>query len=446
MKKLYYLFLLLFIHLTVINNSVSQFTDYQSPFTGSLNSGDFATIPFGSMNSYHAWICGDSSMVMKLYPFSVPPQFRIVKGNLPQGITFKAMCSIDTTTAFAAGMNGTVSVVYKTTNTGQNWILVFSQPNGNINSIWFKTSQTGLMAGDPAGGRWSLFKTTNGGVNWDSAGMYLPQAGSEVSFSNDMFARGDTVWMGTNNSRIYISQNFGMNWSIRNLPGIQNIRTVNNDFASMGGNVGFIGGDSLLESYSWGNTWNVVRNIPGNGQVTGLLGSNPGVDASGFPVFYSKQGSLYYNLQGWILFHTATSGVYTYLFKARPIGQYWNNGSAMLGLMNNGKVWICNCAWGGITPINNIIPTSLKLHQNYPNPFNPLTKIKFEIPSAHDMQPVNLSVYNSLGELTAILVNEVLSSGIYEAEFDASAYSSGLYFYKITSGGISVSKKMLVVK
>lgn len=427
-------------------NLYSQFTDFQSPFYGSLNSGDFASQPFGVMYSYQAWLCGDSGMVMKIYFNTIPSTFRIVKGNLPANLSLKALGSIDTNTAIVAGVSGSTAIVYRTSNAGQNWVQVFTQSGGNINGIWFKTAQNGIMIGNPVGGRWSVFRTTNAGVNWDSTGLYLPQAGSESGFANDIFARGDTVWMGTNNYRIYVSTNYGSGWSIRNIPGVQNIRCVNNDFASMGSNLGFIGGDSLLNSYDWGGSWSVVHNIPGTGPITGITASNPGVDASGFPLFYSKQNALYYNIQGWVLFHTASSGVYTYLFKARPIGQYWNNFSAMLGLMNDGKVWVCNCAWGGITPVNSELPSGFVLHQNYPNPFNPVTKIRFEIPNSKYAGAITLRVYNSSGELISELLRGTPAPGVYEVEFDGTNFASGVYFYMLENDNFSVSRKMLIVK
>jgi photosystem II stability/assembly factor-like uncharacterized protein len=442
MKSSYKFILSIFFLVTTLQITYSQFTDYQSPFTGSLNSGDISTTPFSVNVNNHAWLCGDSSMIMKVYYNTTTPQFRIVKGNIPAGITFNAACSIDSNTALMGGNTGGNSVVYKTTNGGQNWVLVFTQPSGFIVGIWFKTATTGLMIGNPVGNRWSIFKTTNGGNNWDSTGHYLSRANTESSFSNDMFARGDTVWLGTNNSRIYVSTNFGVTWSARLLgAGIQNIRAVNNDFNS---NVGYIGGDSLLNTYSYGNTWTVESHIQGTGPITSITASNPGVDASSWPVFYSKQNKLYYSF-GWSLFYTASSGVFTYLFKNRPFVQYNYHFAPMLGLLNNGRIWICMCAWGGIAPLNNVIPNEFKLHQNYPNPFNPVTKIRFEIPASSNGN-VTLAVYNSQGELVQALINEILSAGVYEKEFDGSTLASGVYFYNISSGNISISKKMLLVK
>ncbi|MFQ5532059.1 MAG: T9SS type A sorting domain-containing protein, partial [Candidatus Nanoarchaeia archaeon] len=83
------------------------------------------------------------------------------------------------------------------------------------------------------------------------------------------------------------------------------------------------------------------------------------------------------------------------------------------------------------------------LEINYPNPFNPSTQIRYQIPSAVF---VNLTVYNSLGQTVAKLVNEYQSEGRYSVEFDANDLPSGIYFYKIQAGPFSDVKKMLLTK
>jgi hypothetical protein len=84
-----------------------------------------------------------------------------------------------------------------------------------------------------------------------------------------------------------------------------------------------------------------------------------------------------------------------------------------------------------------------KLEQNYPNPFNPSTKITFSI---KDAGFVSLKVYDLLGREVATLVNERRSAGIYDVNFNASSLGSGVYFYTLSSGGFSQTKKMMLVK
>jgi len=92
---------------------------------------------------------------------------------------------------------------------------------------------------------------------------------------------------------------------------------------------------------------------------------------------------------------------------------------------------------------NNEIPDVYGLEQNYPNPFNPSTNIRFSIPES---QFVTLRIYNILGEEVATLVNEDLSPGIYEVNFDAGHLASGMYIYNIKAGNFNQTKKLLLTK
>lgn len=99
----------------------------------------------------------------------------------------------------------------------------------------------------------------------------------------------------------------------------------------------------------------------------------------------------------------------------------------------------------GINPISTEIPSHFSLSQNYPNPFNPSTKIRFEIP-AKTNSITRITVYDVLGKVISTLINENLKPGIYETEFIASGLSSGIYFYKMSSGNFSSTKKLIVLK
>lgn len=92
-------------------------------------------------------------------------------------------------------------------------------------------------------------------------------------------------------------------------------------------------------------------------------------------------------------------------------------------------------------------PNKFSLKQNYPNPFNPKTSIRYTIGSK---QFVTLKVYDILGNEIATLVNEEKPAGEYEVEFSPESnikYSaSGIYFYKLTAGIFSETKKMILAK
>ncbi len=93
------------------------------------------------------------------------------------------------------------------------------------------------------------------------------------------------------------------------------------------------------------------------------------------------------------------------------------------------------------------LPTVYSLAQNYPNPFNPSTKIKFAIPEEKtgNLIPVQLKVYDLLGNEVAVLVNESKQAGSYEVNFDASCLSSGVYFYKLDAGNFVKTRKMILL-
>jgi subtilisin family serine protease len=113
-----------------------------------------------------------------------------------------------------------------------------------------------------------------------------------------------------------------------------------------------------------------------------------------------------------------------------------------------GKVDVYNAAIeaGAVVSVNEIqsnSPVSYFLRQNFPNPFNPSTLIRYGIPGhAH----VKLMVYNQLGQLIEMLVDQELDAGTYEVEFNASHLPSGVYIYRLQAGGYGESKKLLLLK
>ncbi|NWF90887.1 MAG: T9SS type A sorting domain-containing protein [Ignavibacteriaceae bacterium] len=112
--------------------------------------------------------------------------------------------------------------------------------------------------------------------------------------------------------------------------------------------------------------------------------------------------------------------------------------------------------------INSEIPTAFELSQNYPNPFNPTTKIKFSVPNvilrqaqddndgtlslSESDQMITLKVYDILGNEVATLVDEYKEAGTYEVEFNANKLSSGTYFYRLTAGDFTETKKLILLK
>jgi hypothetical protein len=96
----------------------------------------------------------------------------------------------------------------------------------------------------------------------------------------------------------------------------------------------------------------------------------------------------------------------------------------------------------GVKIESSLIP-NYKLYDNYPNPFNSQTKIKFEIPNSGLVQ---IKIFDMHGKGIETLVTKRQSPGTYEVTWDASKYSSGVYFYKLITNEFNETKKMLLIK
>ncbi|RQW02925.1 DUF4397 domain-containing protein [candidate division KSB1 bacterium] len=95
------------------------------------------------------------------------------------------------------------------------------------------------------------------------------------------------------------------------------------------------------------------------------------------------------------------------------------------------------------TEEEDVIPEAFNLAQNYPNPFNPTTTIEFALPI--DSQ-VKLTIFDILGREVVTLVDEKMQAGLYNVNFDAARYASGVYFYRLKAGDRIFQKKMMLIK
>jgi hypothetical protein len=112
----------------------------------------------------------------------------------------------------------------------------------------------------------------------------------------------------------------------------------------------------------------------------------------------------------------------------KPIGDpYWFNGIST-----------------GVNDANNLVPNQFKLYDAYPNPFNPSTTIKFNLAQSGN---VVLRVYNVMGQLVKTVINnEYKTAGEFNYNIKMDNLSSGVYFYNLTQGSLSVTKKMVLLK
>jgi|GEM_PF-699695 len=101
-----------------------------------------------------------------------------------------------------------------------------------------------------------------------------------------------------------------------------------------------------------------------------------------------------------------------------------------------------------VTGVNKNLPENYALQQNYPNPFNPTTTISYRIP---EREHVRLTIYNTLGEKVATLVNGTRSAGMNQVEWDArdkhgTAVPSGVYFYRLETDGYTQVRRMVLLR
>ncbi|WP_337872357.1 T9SS type A sorting domain-containing protein [Ignavibacterium sp.] len=89
------------------------------------------------------------------------------------------------------------------------------------------------------------------------------------------------------------------------------------------------------------------------------------------------------------------------------------------------------------------LPEEFALQQNYPNPFNPITRIQYQLPAKTRL---SLKVYDILGKEIITLVDEVQDAGFYEIDFNASEFSSGIYFSRLETDSFMKTIKMSLVK
>jgi photosystem II stability/assembly factor-like uncharacterized protein len=404
----------------------------------------------------NAWICGYSGVVLRTTNAGIN-WLNVSGGGIPATIQLINVFGINPTTALVAGYIGSNTWVYRTTNAGVNWTQVFTQTGGFINAVWVRLDGTGFMMGDPVGARWSLWKTTDNGVNWDSSGLYLPQSGTEAGYNNCMAIGLDRIWFGTNNTRIYHSSNFGTNWTVQ--PSTPEVSIFSIWFDPNGAATGYCGGGTnVLKTTNYGTNWASIGSLG-----TGAIGGITGLPMWSGNVWYVKNGNnnIYFGFgqNQWFIQHTASAGTYRHIAAERipnfPFDLY--------AVRTNGGISHTTFFVEGVKSIEGEVPGTYSLFQNYPNPFNPVTKIRFDIRpykgGQGDVSPleggqrrvmVRLAIYDILGREVAILVNQHLQPGTYEVNWSAtggaSDFTSGVYFYKLTVSDYTETKKMILIK
>ncbi len=428
MNKSYYLIIAILLFQGI--SHAQTWTEQTQPATGiSLNS-------ISAYDDNNVWVCGNAGTVLRTTNGGTN-WLSVGGAPIPTTLDLYNIFGTDANTALVTGSSGSATFVYRTSNGGSAWTQVFTQNTGFIDAIWMGNAAAGFMVGDPVGGRWSLWGTITGGVTWDSTQFYLPQAGTETGYNNCFFFDNisQAVWFGTANTRIYKSTNLIL-WSTEPTTGQANDYSLWFNTSTSG----MMGGTATLLTTNAGLAWNpTAGTLPGSGNITGITGygTNWWVTRLASVVYFSSDDGATWSPQ-----YTAPSGNYDHIGKSR------NGVGTMYAVRSNGGISKATGLPLGVVPVSGEMPKQFSLNQNYPNPFNPSTTIKFAIPNSGQGGAigVHLVVYDELGREVAVPVNERLNPGSYEAHFDASNISSGVYFYRLTAGVFTATKKMNLIK
>jgi hypothetical protein len=236
--------------------------------------------------------------------------------------------------------------------------------------------------------------------------------------------------------------------------------------SSLDGNTFIVGGPG--DSSGVGAVWVFARNggvwvqqgqkLVGTGAVGNAFeGNSVAISSEGNTVAVGGEGDS--NFVGAVWIFTRSGAIWTQqgqkLVGSDAVGaahQGWEVAISSEGAVldggpydNNsaGAFWIFFNPTTGVSQISSNTPAKFKLEQNYPNPFNPSTSISFSL-GIYGF--TSLRVYDVLGREVAILVNEQKPAGTYTQQWNATALSSGVYFYRLQAGSLSETKKLLLLK
>lgn len=382
---------------------------------------------------------------------------------------------INPNTGYVSGYDGTL---LKTTNSGDNWLPVPGPYTGAVQNIVFFNVNTGIAFSNP------IYKTTNAGSNWFQVANlsgtlhHCMAADSSTAYGCQPFMLSKTsdkgsTWgvTGATPAWITISAYFinaATGWVTTVQPQGTPVPTVH--IANVGKTTN--GGTNWITIYTEtgpvnSNTmYDIYFPTQDTGYMIGKQGTmlyktvNGGVNWSLSSLGFGNLNRVFFinASTGWVI---TASGV---VLKTIDGGQIWTYvQTPVAGRLNDIRFINTLSGWvvgvngaiikttnGGVTFVNQIsnqTPEKFTLSQNYPNPFNPVTKIKFDIPVGNGRdRSVRLIIYDILGREVAILVNEELKPGTYEADWNAAGFSSGVYFYKIVAGDYTETKKMVLMK
>ncbi len=314
---------------------------------------------------------------------------------------------------------GTGQGVYLSTNNGTTWTAAIDSGLTYTSVDDLAVSGANLFAATGYGG---VYLSTNSGMTWTQV-----NAGLTNTFCNTISVSDSSIFVGTNGG-VFLSTNNGTSWSQIN-NGITNTTVLS--LAIYGANLFAGTWDDIFLSTNNGTSWNSI----------GLTGYNVNYLAvNDSKLFVATNGGVFLstnNGTGWTQVNTGLTN--TDIRSLAVIGEFLYAGTWGDGIWRRALSQMITSA----EPFPIIMPMHFSLEQNFPNPFNPATTFTFTLPS-HSF--VSLKVFDIVGKEVATVVSEEMLSGTYSRQWNASALSSGVYFYRLQAGSNSVTKKLVLLK
>ena len=185
--------------------------------------------------------------------------------------------------------------------------------------------------------------------------------------------------------------------------------------------------------------------LSADGNTALIGGPNDNVGAGAVWIFTRTNGD--WSQQGNKLVGSGASTIGNNVYQGSSVSLSADGNTAIVGGPNDssgaGAVWVFVSTTASVTEAERSLPGDFALAQNYPNPFNPTTTIRYALPSRSH---VTLTVFNTLGQQVATMVNETQGAGYHEVKFDGSGLASGVYFYRLKAGEYVATKRLLVVR
>jgi len=313
-------------------------------------------------------------------------------------------------------------IFLKTNNGGSSWQIINTGLSDHYFNLSFINENTGWI-----GSRYGKYlKTTNGGSNWQIINFINSGFITEIYFINENIG-----WIGSHGTKIYKTTDGGKNWVIQlERPSVAFIRKIKFLTPDIGAAV-FDGGVALTTN--GGINWMYNSNFGNHDHYDiDIIDSNRVIFVGSFgEIYYTNNFGMSWNrLDAYTKF--SFGGI---KFMNNHIAFTVGSRGLIMKLTSSNTI--------GINNLNNEISEQYILYQNYPNPFNPKTIINYQLSMFNF---VSLKVYDALGKEVATLVNEKQNAGSYKVEFGGSAYPSGIYYYKLSAGEYSESRKMTLIK